>query len=123
MDAALGLGATLDADTAALRRATVARCAASLRRVRVVGRNMPRLNDVELHHETYAGGRAATNLPARRAGCAERWRLRRPSDRAGQAPARKVSCPRLPTSSIRLVSRARQGLAARGAEMVQGRQV
>ena len=72
-----------------MRRATLARCAASLHRVRVVGRDVPRLNDVKLHHETYAGGRAATNLPAPRAGCARV----QAADAITSRPARVVHPP------------------------------
>ena len=64
MDLTMRLRVQAGADADAALRETVSQYTASFNRVCAVGWKMPRLNGVELHHETYAAERAATDLPA-----------------------------------------------------------
>jgi len=64
MDLTLRLRTTATPEADAVLRETVAQYTESFNRICVVGWEMPRLNGVELHHQTYAAERGATALPS-----------------------------------------------------------
>ncbi len=76
---------------------------------------MPRLNGVELHHETYAAERAATLLPSQLV-CSARVKATEAiaSCRARARKGRKVSCPRSRRAAIRYDARSAKVHLAEG---------
>lgn len=106
MDLTLRLRVTAEEGVAAILRETIAQYTASFNRVCVVGWDMPRLNGVELHHETYAAERSATALPAQLV-CSARVKATEAiaSCRARARKGRKISCPRSRRASIRYDAR------------------
>ena len=113
-------------DTDAALRETIAQYTASFNRVCAVGWGMPRLNGVELHHETYGPERAATTLPSQLV-CSARVKATEAiaSCRARARKGRKVSCPTSRCTSVRYDARsAKVHLAERYATLatVAGRQ-
>ena len=76
---------------------------------------MPRLNGVELHHETYAAERAATDLPAQLV-CSARVKATEAiaSCRTRARKGKKVSCPHSRRAAIRYDARSAKIHLAQG---------
>ena len=106
MDLTLRVRVVADAGANAAWRETSAQYTASFNRVCAVGREMPRLNGVELHHQTYTAERSATALPAQFV-CSARVKATEAiaSCRARTRRGRKVSCPKSRRAAIRYDAR------------------
>lgn len=111
----LRLRVRADAEVGGVLRETIAQYTASFNRVCAAGWEMPRLNGVELHHETYAAERAATSLPAQLV-CSARVKATEAiaACRAGARKGRKVSCPHSRRASIRYDARSAKVHLAEG---------
>ena len=106
MDLTIRLRVWADDGAVSVLRETIAQYTVSFNRVCAVGWDMPRLNGVELHHETYAAERFATDLPAQLV-CSARVKATDAieSCRARARKGRKVSCPRSRSAAIRYDAR------------------
>ena len=115
MDLTLRVRVGADAGASAALRETIAQYTASFNRVCAVGWDMPRLNGVELHHQTYAAERFATALPAQLV-CSARVKATEAvaSCRARARKARKVSCPKSRRCAIRYDARSAKVQLAKG---------
>jgi IS605 OrfB family transposase len=115
MDLTLRLRVRADCGAADALREIVGQYTASFNRACAVGRGMPRLNGVELHHQTYAAERAATDLPAQLV-CSARVKATEAIGgcRARARQGRKVSCPRSKRAAIRYDARSAKVHLAEG---------
>ena len=106
MDLTLRLRVRTDAEADAVLRETIAQFTGSFNRVCAVGWEMPRLNGVELHHETYADERSTTALPSQLV-CSARVQATEAiaSCRARARKGRKASCPKSRRTAIRYDAR------------------
>ena len=106
MDLTLRLRIHATPEAEAILRETIAQYTASFNRVCAVGWQMPRLNGVELHHQTYGVERDVTALPAQLV-CSARVKATEAigSCRARARKGRRVSCPKSRRAAIRYDAR------------------
>ena len=115
MDLTLRLRTKATPEADAVLRETVAQYTESFNRICVVGWEMPRLNGVELHHQTYAAERGVTALPSQLV-CSARVKATEAiaSCRALSRKGRKVSCPGSAGAAIRYDARSAKVRLAEG---------